>query len=235
MPADLLGSEVTTSSAGGGAAAQPETSTPEAVQGLRGGTDQLSASQLAARGRQEHRQAVVSAQAIAALSELLHACLGKPQMPTLQSVMKEAQKQKEAGTGKKQQPGAAITGHQQAPSATAQGAALRPAAAKAASSRPAPAAAQASAGQPSSQQAGSAAAEADAPADDSLAEAAELPAEEVQTQPQLRWFDARARVAMKRVAQWLNVPWQVVAKYECLVAQEAEVRATRQPESLCCF
>ena len=50
----------------------------------------------------------------------------------------------------------------------------------------------------------------------------------MQTQPQLRWFDARGRVAMKRVAQWLNVPWQVVAKYECLVAQEAEVRATRQ-------
>lgn len=234
MPADLLGSEFTTSSASESASAEPQTSAAEAVQGLRGGTDQLSASQLAARGRQEQQQAAVSAQAIAALSELLHACLGKSQMPTLQSVMQGAQ-EREAGSDKKLQPSAAITGHQQAPSATAQGAALGPEAAKVASSRPAPAAAQASAGQPSSQQAGSAAADADAPAGGRSAEAAELPAEEVQTQPQLRWFDARGRVAMKRVAQWLNVPWQVVAKYECLVAQEAEVRATRQVESLCCF
>ena len=231
MPADLLGSEFATSSAAGGAAAQHDTSTPEAVQGLRGGTDQLTASQLAARGRQEQRQAAVSAQAVAALSELLHACLGTSEMPTLQSVMQEAQKREEAGSDKKQQPAAAVTGHKQA-SATAQGTPLGPAAANVSSSRPAPAAAQASAGQPSSQQAGTAAAKADVPAGDRLAEAAELPAEEVQTQPQLRWFDARGRVAIKRVAQWLNVPWQVVAKYECLVAQEAEVRATRQSESL---
>ena len=235
VPADLLGSEFTNSSAAGVTAAQPEICAPEAVQSLQGGTDQLTASQLAAKGRQEHRQAAVSAQAIAALSELLHACLGKPQMPTLQSVMQEAQKREEEESGRKQQPGAAVTGHQQAPSATAQGAALGSAAAKAASSCPAPAAAQASTGQPSSQQAGSTAPQADAPAGERPAEAAEMPAEEAQTQPQLRWFDARGRVAIKRVAQWLNVPWQVVAKYECLLAQEAEVRATWPPESLCCF
>eukprot|EP00891_Asterochloris_glomerata_P004921 jgi/Astpho2/4921/Aster-x1266 len=162
--ADLLGSEFTTSSAAESASAEPQTSAAEAVQGLRGGTDQLSASQLAARGRQEQQQAAVSAQAIAALSELLHACLGKSQMPTLQSPSQ--------ATSKPPQPRRKVLlwGLRQQRSA----------------------------------------------------EAAELPAEEVQTQPQLRWFDARGRVAMKRVAQWLNVPWQVVAKYECLVAQEAE-------------
>ena len=48
---------------------------------------------------------------------------------------------------------------------------------------------------------------------------------QVLTKPQMRWYDSRGRVALQRLAQWLNVPWQVMAKYECLVAQEAEVRS----------
>eukprot|EP00884_Botryococcus_braunii_P013340 jgi/Botrbrau1/22006/Bobra.0024s0022.1 len=36
--------------------------------------------------------------------------------------------------------------------------------------------------------------------------------------PRVRWYDARQRVALKRVALWLNVPWSKVAAYEQLLA-----------------
>ncbi|GAB4821221.1 hypothetical protein N2152v2_008267 [Parachlorella kessleri] len=37
---------------------------------------------------------------------------------------------------------------------------------------------------------------------------------------QLRWYDARARVALKQVAAWLQVPWRKVANFELLLANQ---------------
>ena len=40
---------------------------------------------------------------------------------------------------------------------------------------------------------------------------------------EVRWYDARARTALKKVAVWTNVPWTKIAIFECLAAQEAQV------------
>ena len=40
---------------------------------------------------------------------------------------------------------------------------------------------------------------------------------------EVRWYDARARTALKKVALWLNVPWTKVATFECLAAEQAQV------------
>lgn len=42
-------------------------------------------------------------------------------------------------------------------------------------------------------------------------------------QVEVRWYDARARTALKKVALWLNVPWTKVATFECLAAEQAQV------------
>ncbi|KAK9823941.1 hypothetical protein WJX72_006533 [[Myrmecia] bisecta] len=40
--------------------------------------------------------------------------------------------------------------------------------------------------------------------------------------PNVRWYDARARVALQRLAAWLHVPWGKLAMYECLLAEQAQ-------------
>ena len=42
-------------------------------------------------------------------------------------------------------------------------------------------------------------------------------------QVEVRWYDARARTALKKVALWTNVPWTKVATFECLAAEQAQV------------
>ncbi|CAL8463668.1 g3202 [Coccomyxa elongata] len=42
-------------------------------------------------------------------------------------------------------------------------------------------------------------------------------------EPGVRWYDARARVALRRVALWLRVPSSKLPVFECLLAQEAQV------------
>lgn len=38
--------------------------------------------------------------------------------------------------------------------------------------------------------------------------------------PRARWYDARSRTALRRVASWLNVPWPTVANFEHLLAYQ---------------
>ena len=38
--------------------------------------------------------------------------------------------------------------------------------------------------------------------------------------PRVRWYDARARTALRRVASWLNVPWPTVVNFEHLLAYQ---------------
>ncbi|CAL8467974.1 g7512 [Coccomyxa elongata] len=38
--------------------------------------------------------------------------------------------------------------------------------------------------------------------------------------PRARWYDARSRIALRRVASWLNVPWLTVANFEHLLAYQ---------------
>lgn len=38
--------------------------------------------------------------------------------------------------------------------------------------------------------------------------------------PRVRWYDARTRTALRRVAAWLNVPWATVANFEHLLAYQ---------------
>lgn len=44
-------------------------------------------------------------------------------------------------------------------------------------------------------------------------------------EPSVRWYDARARVALHRVALWLNIPDTKLTTFECLLAQQAQVSA----------
>jgi hypothetical protein len=45
----------------------------------------------------------------------------------------------------------------------------------------------------------------------------------VAREPMVRWYDARARVALRRVATWLNVPHAKLGTFECLLAQQSQV------------
>lgn len=45
----------------------------------------------------------------------------------------------------------------------------------------------------------------------------------------MRWYDARSRMALRRVAAWLNVPWPTVANFEHLLAYQLLLPA--QPDS----
>jgi hypothetical protein len=36
----------------------------------------------------------------------------------------------------------------------------------------------------------------------------------------VRWYDARTRTALRRLAAWLNVPWATVANFEHLLAYQ---------------
>ena len=44
-------------------------------------------------------------------------------------------------------------------------------------------------------------------------------------QPLVQWYDARARVALRRVALWLRVPAAKLAVFEAMLAQTAQVPA----------
>ena len=39
----------------------------------------------------------------------------------------------------------------------------------------------------------------------------------------VRWYDSRSREALHLVAEWLQLPWDKVVLYECLLAQQAQV------------
>ncbi|KAL0031866.1 hypothetical protein WJX79_001617 [Trebouxia sp. C0005] len=39
---------------------------------------------------------------------------------------------------------------------------------------------------------------------------------------EVRWYDARARTALKKVAVWTNVPWTKMSTFECLAAEQAQ-------------
>ncbi len=50
--------------------------------------------------------------------------------------------------------------------------------------------------------------------------------------PVCRWYDSRAREAVARVADWLQVPWSKVLLYECMLAQQSQVDSKSQPQIL---
>lgn len=114
----------------------------------------------------------MSATAVAALTQLLHACLAEQAMPSLQDIMRERQEKLDS------------------PDAT-----------------PLDAASHASAAQSSSE-----ASSGDGSAGGTMSR-----------QVEVRWYDARARTALKKVAEWTNVPWQKMAVFECLAAEQAQV------------
>ena len=41
--------------------------------------------------------------------------------------------------------------------------------------------------------------------------------------PRVRWYDARVRTALRRVASWLNVPWPAVGNFEHLLAYQVHL------------
>lgn len=48
-------------------------------------------------------------------------------------------------------------------------------------------------------------------------------------QAAVRWYDARARVALRRVALWLRMPAAKLGTFECMLAQTAQVPALSSP------
>lgn len=44
-----------------------------------------------------------------------------------------------------------------------------------------------------------------------------------------RWYDARARIALKRLCEWLNVPWSRVQNFEMLLAYQVEKGEKTRP------
>ncbi|KAK9789219.1 hypothetical protein WJX73_001120 [Symbiochloris irregularis] len=49
-------------------------------------------------------------------------------------------------------------------------------------------------------------------------------------QAAVRWYDARARVSLRRLSVWLVVPWDRVATFECLFAESANQRTRDTPQ-----
>ena len=43
--------------------------------------------------------------------------------------------------------------------------------------------------------------------------------------PQVRWYDARARVALRMMAEWMRVPWAKMIIFESLLAEQAQVNS----------
>lgn len=39
----------------------------------------------------------------------------------------------------------------------------------------------------------------------------------------MRWYDARARVALRMMAEWMRVPWAKMTIFESLLAEQAQV------------
>ena len=131
----------------------------------------------------------MSTTAVAALTQLLHACLADQAMPSLQDIMRERQEKLDSGD----------------------------------------AASLDSASHASATQASSESASGNA---DRAAKAAR--------QVEVRWYDARARTALKKVAEWTNVPWSKMAVFECLAAEQAQVSTSChetfvEKEDLVCY
>ena len=57
-------------------------------------------------------------------------------------------------------------------------------------------------------------------------------AQEAVQQPVVQWYDARARVALRRVALWLHVPAAKLAMFEAMLAQTAQVPASILPSAM---
>ena len=49
--------------------------------------------------------------------------------------------------------------------------------------------------------------------------------------PRVRWYDARVRTALRRVASWLNVPWPAVGNFEHLLAYQVPVSPPLSPSN----
>lgn len=49
-------------------------------------------------------------------------------------------------------------------------------------------------------------------------------------QVEVRWYDARARTALKKVALWTNVPWTKMSTFECLAAEQAQPPEVREEQ-----
>ena len=43
--------------------------------------------------------------------------------------------------------------------------------------------------------------------------------------PRVRWYDARVRTALRKVASWLNVPWPAVGNFEHLLAYQVPAQS----------
>ncbi len=54
-------------------------------------------------------------------------------------------------------------------------------------------------------------------------------------QVEVRWYDARARTALKKVAVWTNVPWTKMATFECLAAEQAQVNSLSEGDCATTF
>ncbi|KAA6418450.1 MAG: hypothetical protein FRX49_11610 [Trebouxia sp. A1-2] len=114
----------------------------------------------------------MSATAVAALTQLLHACLAQQAMPTLQDIMKDRQEKLESSDE------ASTVQNTNTPTSAA--------------------------GASGFSSAGSA---------DGSGAARKV---------EVRWYDARARTALKKVAVWTNVPWTKMSTFECLAAEQAQ-------------
>ncbi len=49
--------------------------------------------------------------------------------------------------------------------------------------------------------------------------------------PRVRWYDARVRTALRRVASWLNVPWPAVGNFEHLLAYQVPASPPLSPSN----
>ena len=51
--------------------------------------------------------------------------------------------------------------------------------------------------------------------------------------PRVRWYDARVRTALRRVASWLNVPWPAVGNFEHLLAYQVRYSSASPGATTC--
>lgn len=208
-----------------------------------------SASQLAAHAAKQ--PAAVSPVAVAALLALLQACLGNREMPTLQGIIREAENRQGSATDSSEATvtdssapdkssvqaaqgtrsetgaevtsigGAAATGDEQPQATTTARVSQRDTlSANVSAARTK----QQQTGSPESQQQSTCASKqqaSGAPRLTGQGSSATAGGEHDSAAVQVRWYDARARVAVRRVAEWLNVPWGKVAAYECLLAEQS--------------
>lgn len=126
----------------------------------------------------------MSPTAVAALTQLLHACLAEQAMPSLQDIMRERQEKLDSPDAAPLDSASHASTAQSGTNAPSGGADTGP----------------------------------------------------MTRQVEVRWYDARARTALKKVAEWTNVPWQKMTVFECLAAEQAQVLyyAVLCYAALCC-